>query len=167
MMDCFSGSLFCMCPKRSSEEHKTSERSYFVKRKEIESPVNFQADPISYLSGRGRGCFPRDRFVALNPSWVSWAPLGIPPIKRCDQRSSVCRRKKRDDNFKAIFRISSLMFCRRHKERIAGPFFGYIMSRMDHLIPHTSILTSIVGEISANEQTSHYLCIMAQGLKKS
>ncbi|GFT77085.1 hypothetical protein TNCV_1099591 [Trichonephila clavipes] len=30
-------------------------------------------------SGRGTDCFPRDRFVALNPSRESSVPLGIPP----------------------------------------------------------------------------------------
>ncbi|GFX40109.1 hypothetical protein TNCV_4317451 [Trichonephila clavipes] len=30
-------------------------------------------------SGRGSGCFPRNRFVALNPIRVSSVPLGIPP----------------------------------------------------------------------------------------
>ncbi|GFV30300.1 hypothetical protein TNCV_97751 [Trichonephila clavipes] len=30
-------------------------------------------------SGRGSGCFSRDRFVALNPSRINSVPLGTPP----------------------------------------------------------------------------------------
>ncbi|GFX32127.1 hypothetical protein TNCV_4099761 [Trichonephila clavipes] len=34
---------------------------------------------INHISGRGSGCFPRSRFVALNHSRMSSVPLGIPP----------------------------------------------------------------------------------------
>ncbi|GFV02647.1 hypothetical protein TNCV_306921 [Trichonephila clavipes] len=48
------------------------------------------------------------------------------------------------------------MLCLRHKERIAGLFFGDAMPNLDNLIRHTPILISIVGgESYANEQTSH------------